>query len=184
MSWRFGLKTSEPAKEVNWLDQVIVRNAQKEDLPDMEWNGEYRHFRRVYADAFQQMQRGHSLLWLAEHPNCGLIGQVFIQLICDRHELADGLERAYLYSFRVQTQYRGKGVGTRIMNVVEDDLLLRGFRYVTLNVARDNPRAQQLYVLRGYTVVAPEPGIWSYQDEDGIWHRVEEPAWRMEKSLY
>jgi ribosomal protein S18 acetylase RimI-like enzyme len=59
----------------------------------------------------------------------------------------------------------------------------REFRYITLNVARDNPRAQQLYVRRGYYVVAPEPGIWSYPDEKGVWHRVEEPAWRMEKML-
>ena len=70
-----------------------------------------------------------------------------------------------------------------MMEVVEDDLRKRGFQYVTLNVARDNPRAQQLYIRRGFRVVAPEPGVWSYQDEKGIWHRVEEPAWRMEKGL-
>ena len=38
-------------------------------------------------------------------------------------------------------------------------------------------------VRRGYYVVAPEPGIWSYPDEKGVWHRVEEPAWRMEKKI-
>ncbi|MBE0696294.1 MAG: GNAT family N-acetyltransferase [Anaerolineaceae bacterium] len=184
MSWRLGFKAQEPAKEKNWLDDVIVRQARKEDLPGMEWNGEYKHFRRVYAEAYQQMQRGHSILWLAEHKEIGLIGQVFIQLVCDRHELADGLERAYLYSFRVHQKYRGKGVGSQMMDHVEEDLIQRSYRYITLNVARDNPRAQQLYVRRGYYVVAPEPGIWSYPDENGIWHRVEEPAWRMEKVMY
>jgi ribosomal protein S18 acetylase RimI-like enzyme len=184
MSWRFGFKPREHAKEITWIDQVIVRHARKEDLPGMEWGGEYKHFRRVYAEAFQHMQRGHSILWLAEHPETGLIGQVFIQLICDRHELADGQDRAYLYSFRVQSNYRSRGVGSRMMDVVENDLLQRGYRYVTLNVARDNARAQQLYIHRGYIVVAPEPGVWSYPDEDGIWHRMEEPAWRMEKALF
>ena len=184
MSWRFGFKTREPAKEKNWLDEVIIRLARKEDLPGMEWNGEYKHFRRVYAEAYQHMQRGHSILWLAEHREAGLIGQIFIQLICDRHELADGVERAYLYSFRVHQKYRCKGVGSQIMDVVEEDLNQRNFSYITLNVARDNPRAQQMYVRRGYYVVAPEPGIWSYPDENSVWHRVEEPAWRMEKLLY
>lgn len=184
MSWRFGWKPREPAKERNWLDDLVIRHACKNDLSAMEWNGEYKHFRRVYSEAFQHMQRGHSILWLAEHREAGLIGQVFIQLICDRHELADGQERAYLYSFRVHQKYRSQGIGTRMMDVVEQDLIERGFRIVTLNVARDNPRAQQLYVRRGYYVVAPEPGIWSYPDENGIWRRVEEPAWRMEKFLF
>jgi ribosomal protein S18 acetylase RimI-like enzyme len=184
MSWRFGFKTREPAKEKTFIDEVIIRHVRKEDLHGMEWDGEYKHFRRVYAEAFQSMQRGYSILWLAEHPQTGYIGQVFIQLICDRRELADGIERAYFYSFRVREEYRSMGIGSRMMDVVEEDLIRRNFRYVTLNVARDNPRAQHLYLRRGYHVVAPEPGIWSYPDENGVWHRVEEPAWRMEKALY
>jgi ribosomal protein S18 acetylase RimI-like enzyme len=174
---------SQPDHDNMLLDQVIVRQVAAEDLAGLEWEGEYKHFRHVYAEAFQRMQRGYSMLWVAELPGTGLIGQVFIQFICDRPELADGVKRAYLYSFRVRGEYRNKGVGTRIMDVVEDDLRARGFHYVTLNVARDNPRAQQLYVRRGYQVVAPEPGVWSYIDDQGILRQVKEPAWRMEKAL-
>ncbi len=173
----------KPASGGDWINQVIVRPVTEEDLPGMEWDGEYRHFRRVYAEAYQRMNRGYSVLWVADLPGTGLIGQVFIQLVCDRPELADGTERAYLYSFRVRSAFRSQGLGSRIMDVVEDDLRDRGFQYATLNVARDNPRAQRLYLRRGYRVVAPEAGIWSYPDEKGIWHQVEEPAWRMEKVL-
>ncbi len=176
-------KSIEKAPERRWLEQVIVRPITEADLPDMEWDGEFAHFRRVYAEAYQRMLRGYTVLWVADLPGTGLIGQVFIQLVCDRPELADGDERAYLYSFRVRETFRGQGLGTLIMDVVEDDLRMRGFQYVTLNVARDNPRAQQLYLRHGYRVVAPEPGVWSYPDEKGIWHQVEEPAWRMEKYL-
>lgn len=183
MSW-FGFRSREKLKEKTWIDEIIIRHARKDDLIGMEWDGEYKHFRRVNAEAYQHMRRGHTILWLAEHPIDGYIGQVFIQLICDRQELADGIERSYLYSFRVREKFRGQGVGSRMMDVVEEDLRQRNIRIVTLNVARDNPRAQQLYLRRGYHVVAPEPGIWSYPDENGVWHRVEEPAWRMEKALY
>ncbi len=194
MAWRFGFNSRDRARaqereaprkafDRSWLGQVIVRPVVYEDLTEMEWDGEYAHFRRVYADAYQRMQRGYSVLWVAELAGVGLVGQVFIQLTCDRPELADGIERAYLYSFRVRKPYRDRGLGSYIMDVVEEDLRRRGFHYVTLNVARDNPRAQQLYVRRGYHVVAPEPGIWSYPDERGVWHQVEEPAWRMEKEL-
>ena len=77
--------------------------------PSLEWDGEYAHFRRVYQDAFNRSQRGLSVLWVAELPGSGVIGQVFIQLICDRPELADGTNRAYLYSFRVRPEYRSAG---------------------------------------------------------------------------
>jgi len=184
MSWNTGLNPQIPAKNNPWLDQMIIRQVRKEDLPAMEWDGEYAHFRRVYADAFYHMQRGHSVLWLAEMPGIGLLGQVFIQLVCDRPELADGSERAYLYSFRVKDHYRGKGIGSRMIQVIEGDLRQRGYKYLTLNVARDNTRAQQLYLRNGFRIIAPEPGIWSYMDEKGELHRVEEPAWRMEKYLY
>lgn len=188
MAWKFrfrpeGKPPAGEAQALRWLDQVLVRPIQQTDLPLLEWDGEYAHFRGVYAEAYQRMQRGLSVLWMAELPEVGCIGQVFIQFVCDRPELADGIERAYLYSFRVRAEYRGRGVGTRMLAVVEDDLLTRGFQIVTLNVARSNPRAQRLYQRHGYQVVAPEAGVWSYQDAQGVFHRVEEPAWRMEKFL-
>ncbi|HZW02367.1 MAG TPA: GNAT family N-acetyltransferase, partial [Anaerolineaceae bacterium] len=111
------------------------------------------------------------------------IGQVFIQLICDRPELADGHRRAYLYSFRIRETYQNQGLGTRMLRHLEDDLHRRGFRAVTLNVAKDNPRALRLYEREGFTIVAHEPGEWSYPDHNGVWQRVVEPAWRMEKAL-
>jgi ribosomal protein S18 acetylase RimI-like enzyme len=183
MNWRLGTKPRVTLVEKNWVDQVVIRQVVKEDLPAMEWDGEYTHFRRVYADAYKRMQLGESVLWVAELPGTGLIGQVFIQLTCDRHELADGIERAYLYSFRVRKPYQGQGLGTYMMDLIENDTRQRDFDFMMLNVARDNPRAQQLYIRRGYYVVAPEPGVWSYPDDKGVWHRVEEPAWRMEKRL-
>ena len=170
-------------REVSWPSQVVIRCLEEEDLPNLEWDGEYTHFRRVYAEAYERFVAGLSVLWVAELAGAGIIGQVFIQLICDRLELANGVDRAYLYSFRVRSPYRGSGLGTRILHTVEADLRKREFKTVTLNVARDNRRAIQLYFRQGYHIVAPEPGSWSYQDEKGIWRHVEEPAWRMEKRL-
>lgn len=172
-------KTLQP----DWLDQVVIRQATRADLPALEWEGELTHFRKVFADAYRRSEQGLGLIWVAVLPSAGLVGQVFIQMICDRHELADGRQRAYLYSFRVRPDYRGQGLGTRMLQVVETDLIERGFGWITLNVAKDNPRAQELYLRCGYHRVAHEPGVWSYPDEQGIWHTIEEPAWRMEKKL-
>jgi ribosomal protein S18 acetylase RimI-like enzyme len=171
--------TTAPA----WLQQVRVRRMESADLPALEWNGEFAHYRRLYFDAFSRMQAGLAIHWVAELPGAGIIGQVFIQLICDRPELADGFDRAYLYSFRVKPAYRGCGVGARVLNTVSVDLRKRHFRILTLNVAKENIAARRLYERDGFRVVAHEPGVWSYTDHEGILHHVEEPAWRMEKKL-
>jgi ribosomal protein S18 acetylase RimI-like enzyme len=166
-----------------WLSQVTIRHLQEADLPALEWGGEFKHFRRIYAEAFQRMQNGMASHWVAEQQRAGVIGQAFIQLTCDRPELADGYARAYLYSFRIKPAYRNGGLGSLMLSTIEDDLRARDFEILTLNVAKDNKAALRLYHRMSYRVVAHEPGIWSYPDEHGIWHQMEEPAWRMEKEL-
>jgi len=175
--------TTSSTIQLPWIKNVVIRNLVSTDLPGLEWEGEFTHFRRVYAEAYQRALRGLSILWVADLPPKGIIGQVFIQLICDRLELADGQQRAYLYSFRVRPAYRSSGLGSRILQVVENDLRLREYEIVTLNVAKDNNRAQKLYERFGYRIVAHEPGVWSFVDDHGAWQQVEEPAWRMEKIL-
>lgn len=165
------------------LTAIHIRALEKQDLPDLEWDGAYTHYRKLFQIAFNRLKARKGLAWLVELPQQGLIGQVFIQLICNRPELADGSTRAYLYSFRVKPAFRGKGVGKALLHFCEQDLINRKMHYVTLNVAKDNKDAIKLYLSRGYEIVAPEPGIWQYQDHYGVWHQVIEPAWRMEKRL-
>jgi ribosomal protein S18 acetylase RimI-like enzyme len=166
------------------LSNVQIRHITKSDLPLLEWDGEFIHFRRVYANAFKRAQQGHSLLWAAAMPGSKtIIGQIFIQISCNRPELADGVKRAYFYSFRVRPSYRSLGVGKKLLWTAETELHRRGFEFITCNVAKENQRAISLYEQIGYIIVSHEPGIWSYQDHKGVWHQVVEPAWRMEKKL-
>jgi ribosomal protein S18 acetylase RimI-like enzyme len=166
-----------------WMDAVVIRHLEESDLPALEWEGEFKHYRRLYQDAYRRMLRGLSVLWVAELPQMGLLGQVFIQLQCDRPELCDGVDRAYLYGFRIRPAYRGCGLGSAMIEVVEEDLLARGFSALTLNVARDNTDAIRLYRRRGFRVIAPEPGRWQYVDDMGVLVSVHEPAWRMLKQI-
>jgi ribosomal protein S18 acetylase RimI-like enzyme len=169
-------------KNVSASEAVVIRQVTADDLPRLEWEGEYTHFRRLYADAYRLYIAGRSVLWLAELDGY-LIGQVFIHLKSERREIADGYRRAYLYGFRVREAYRNQGIGTRMMQVVEADLQERGFREVVLNVARDNLAARRLYERLGYRVIGSDPGRWSYLDEKGIRQYVHEPAWRMYKEM-
>jgi ribosomal protein S18 acetylase RimI-like enzyme len=170
----------EPAP---WLSRVIIRHLHRNDLPALEWEGIYTHYRQVYADAYERMQAGRSVQWVADLPHKGIIGQIFVQLICDRPELADGFYRGYIFAFRVHPECRCAGLGSRMLATVEADLYQRGYIRAVLNVAQNNLRARQLYERLGYQVIAPDPGRWSYPDENGIWRTEVEPAWRMEKTL-
>ena len=123
------------------------------------------------------------MAWVAENAEKKIVGQVFLQLDCDRPELADGWSRAYLFSFRIKPEYRNREIGTRMVAVLENFLRERKFRSLTLNVARNNLDAIRLYERLGFKIVAPEPGIWSYVDHKHHLQTVEEPSWRMEKLL-
>ena len=163
--------------------QVCIRPAARSDLPALEWDGELKHFRRLFADAYERVEQGQAVILIAEIPEPGLIGQLFLSLRSGRLELSDGVTRGYIYGVRVRPECRNRGIGTQLMLAAETELIERRFYYATLNVGRDNPKAQRLYERLGYRVVAPENERWSYEDENGQRREVHEPAWRMEKLL-
>jgi ribosomal protein S18 acetylase RimI-like enzyme len=166
-----------------WLSEVEIRIGREEDLPALEWQGELIQFRKLYRQVYQNACDGRASIWVAELEQAGIIGQVFVQFSSSRKELADGEIRAYIYGFRVRPAYRGSGVGTQLLKQVEQDLQKRRFRWVTLNVSRQNLAAQRFYKRNGYQIVAAEAGRWSYVDHMGKRRDVDEPAWRMQKKL-
>ena len=165
------------------MNPVCIRQAEKADLTALEWDGEYTHFRRLYADTFMMVEQGMASIWIAELDGSGLIGQCFVSLKRNRPELADGSVRAYIYGFRVKPTYRNRGIGTHIMTTIEEDLRKRKFQLVTLNVGQNNHAARRFYERLGYVVVGSDPGYWSYIDDKGRRIDMHEPAWRMVKTL-
>ena len=166
------------------LPEVIIRLIEKRDLPSLEWGGEYTHFRRLFAEAYQQAEMGNAVLWMAEIDVLGLVGQLFVQLRSNDREIADGVHVAYIHGFRVKPAFQGQGIGTHLIYVAENDLIQRGFSRVTLNVGKDNMKARQLYERLGYRIVKAIAGQWSYVDHMGVPRKVSEPGWRMIKTLY
>jgi ribosomal protein S18 acetylase RimI-like enzyme len=166
-----------------WLSQVLFRHAQESDLQAIEWEGDYQEFRNVYADVYRRSERGLAVMWLAELPGWGLVGQVFTQLKTNDRKTANGKTRAYVHSFRVRPAWRGRGLGTRLMEVVEADLASRGFQEVTLNVGEDNQGALRLYQRLGYRIKKKIPGRWSYYDPNNVLKHVSEPGYRMMKKI-
>ncbi len=114
--------------EAEWPSQVRIRLGREEDLLALEWQGEFIHFRKLYRQVYQNACDGKACIWVAELEQAGIIGQVFVQFISSRKELADGETRAYIYGFRVQPAYRSSGVGTQLLKQAEQDLQKRRFQ--------------------------------------------------------
>jgi hypothetical protein len=58
---------------------VSIRIANERDLPAMEWDGEYRRFRRLYQTAIAEAQMGRRVILVAEVEG-SMAGQIFVQL--------------------------------------------------------------------------------------------------------
>jgi len=170
-------------QDESWLSHVRYRNAVEADLQEIEWEGKYKKYRHVYADVYKRTARGLALMWVAELPEFGLVGQAFVQLKMHDTSYANGRTRAYIHSFRVRPAMRNRGLGTALMRVVEQDLIQRGFSEVTLNVAEDNQGALRLYHRLGYSVLKKISGKWSFYDDQGKLRHVAEPGYRLVKTL-
>ena len=163
---------------------LTIRQVREEDLPELEWEGEYLKYRRMFAHLYKESQTGRTLLWVITLPKGELIGQAFVMLKSTEREAADGHHRAYIFAFRVKPAWRNHGIGGHLMHFVESDIKERGFNFVTLNVAKDNHSALRLYKRLGYRVLGSRSGNWTFRDHEGRLQHVHEPAWRMIKGLH
>jgi ribosomal protein S18 acetylase RimI-like enzyme len=178
------MSTADLIPSTSLLTNISIRQATQADLPSLEWEGMYTHFRRVYALAFRRAQLGKALLWVVERESGFLIAQLFVLLKSDVDpEVADGRQRAFIHSFRVRPELRRRGLGSCLLQHAELDLSERGFRWAFLHVADENMAAIRFYERYGYHRVSPISGDWSYEDHLGIERQVHEPGWRMAKEL-
>jgi ribosomal protein S18 acetylase RimI-like enzyme len=162
--------------------EVTIRPATADDLPKLEWFGQYWHFRDLFERTYREQLSGRRLMLVAEADNL-LVGQVFIQFDSVEPRFADGVQRAYLYSLRVMKPFRRKGLGTQLVEAAEEAILARGLCWATIAVAKNNADALRLYERLGYCVFTDDPGHWSFTDPAGMRHHVSEPSWIMHKQL-
>ncbi len=161
---------------------ITLRIATRADLSKLEWYGQYAHYRQLFRRTFRDQQAGKRLMLVAASHDFP-IGMVFIQFQSSERKVADGCTRAYLYSLRVMEMFRGKGIGTRLIQEAEGLIQDRDFQWATIAVAKDNHNARRLYERLGYRIFRDDPGQWSYLDYRGQVRNVNEPCWLLQKNL-
>ena len=161
---------------------IHIRLADEDDIPNLEWYGQYTHYRKLFQRSYREQLQGKRLMVLAICNNVP-IGQIFVQLKSNNERIADGSKRAYLYSFRVMEIFQGRGIGTWLIQEAEAMLSARGFTLVTIAVSKTNHSALRLYQRLKYKKFAEDPGRWSYTDHKDIVHHINDPCWILEKKL-
>jgi ribosomal protein S18 acetylase RimI-like enzyme len=162
--------------------KVLIRPIRDGELPALEWDGAYTKYRKVFQQTYEDAVRGQRIMLVAVQ-GAQIVGQVFIQLSSTERRYADGYSRGYLYSLRVRSEWQGRGIGTRLVKAAEAALRARGFATAVIAAGKDNSRAHQLYERLGYRTFADDPGVWYFQDVNGVQQSVSEPCWVMQKQL-
>jgi ribosomal protein S18 acetylase RimI-like enzyme len=160
--------------------EFIIRPIREDELPALEWEGEYTHFRNLFRQSFEEAKLGQRVMLVArEAASDALAGQVFVQFISADPKYADGASRGYLYALRVRPAFQNRGLGRQLIWAAEEHLRSRRMQVATIGVAKDNARAQKLYERMGYEIVGEDPGRWTYVDHLGRLREVNEPSWLM-----
>ncbi len=161
----------------------FIRPMIEADLPALEWDGEYLHFRLMYRGHYQHSLWGNTRLWVAEAEDGEIVGQIFLMLLSRNDENADGVSRALIYSFRVKEKVRDIGLGGFMLGYVEAYALEQGLTHLRLNVEKTNEAARRFYERHGFYVYGSDPGEWEFRDHEGNWQQRVEPAWKMIKAI-
>jgi len=112
---------------------------------------------------FEVLENDASLLWVAEAaaPD-GLrevVGMIVVWLVVDE---------AHVATIAVHPQYRGLGLGRRLLTAALVDAIQQGAILATLEVRRGNTVAQELYRKFGFQVVGERSHYYNDNSEDAL----------------
>ncbi|HEY8395030.1 MAG TPA: ribosomal protein S18-alanine N-acetyltransferase [Thermaerobacter sp.] len=78
------------------------------------------------------------------------------------------LDEAHVTTIAVDPDFRGRGIGDRLLTALEERALRQGCRRMTLEVRVSNHVAQRLYKRHGFRACGLRPGYYTDNGEDAI----------------
>jgi ribosomal protein S18 acetylase RimI-like enzyme len=106
----------------------------------------WRRRRALYA-AWLDARQGFLAL---AHNRTSVVGYAFVRLEQGSNDTFPiGDRYAELYSLSVSPEWRGRGIGTRLLDFVDAELASRGIHDLIVSVMLGNSDAQRLYERRG-----------------------------------
>lgn len=131
---------------------VTFRQLAADDLSDLDWSGGTAHLRAV-AEAFAAASTAAVEVVVGELPNGRLVALGGLDF-----RPVSGVGVSWMLA--VHETVRGLGIGTALIEVLEDRARTRACRAVRLSVEHDNPAAARLYARLGYREVGTAVESW------------------------
>lgn len=157
------------------LSALQIRLLEERDLPALART--FRFSRHHIEARWRERRAGLRTMFIAELSG-EAAGAVAFEERMDRPGLL------HLFALAVLPPLQNRGIGTRIIEAVEEEAQRRALGGVDLSVAIDNAGAIRLYERLGY---AREAGItthrWTWEGPDGEEREVVEDCYRMMKTL-
>ncbi len=176
---RSGERIGDPAEAHSPQPDVVIRWAVYEDIARLERLSDIWELRETNLRAFDAYRSGR-LLWLIADVDGVPVGTVWGELFPE-HDRSGAT--VHIVSFRVDDAYQNRGIGSRLLQTVEEEAKKRGRRRATLFVAQDNEGAIRLYRRFGYEIVGTRASRFDYRDPAGRRHSRVEDQFVMAKSL-
>ncbi len=156
---------------------VTVRLTRATDLLELEWHGLYTPMREVIQAAFRAQTRG-DLAMLVADINGFPAAQAWVDFV---RKGRMGL--ATVWAVRVFPPFQRCGLGSLLMQAVEQEVLAHGMDTAELGVDRDNAEVLSFYKRLGYTAMGAEQGRFVYRTPEGVRMDVAVDQWLLRKHL-
>jgi ribosomal protein S18 acetylase RimI-like enzyme len=139
-----------------WPLTLTVRDLQPEDLADLDWSGGQQHVDAIAA-RLQARLAGDAALVVVALPNNRLVATGVADLTTDP---AYGL----IMMLSVHEVVQSLGLGSIVIEALEQRIRQRGLAQARIDVEHDNPRAAALYRRLGYREAGTVLDSWSVAD--------------------
>jgi|CXWL01.1.fsa_nt_gi ribosomal protein S18 acetylase RimI-like enzyme len=111
--------------------------------------------RESQKTTIQAIHDGKQEFWVIEADD-HIIGELHISWEKEDKDDANGQNRAYLFALRIHPEYRGQGLGTKLMFSVLQRVKENGYAEATIGAYKDEPHLKELYKKWGFTEFVKE----------------------------
>lgn len=125
-----------------------IRQADNKDLLNL-WQEIEEDMKPTTCFFHENIRNGNALFWTLSQDN-KIIGEIYVfkKLLDD--DFSDGVDTAYLCSFRIIKEFRGQGLGTKLLSVALDYIKDMGFNTATIGVDETKTDNIRLYKRMGF----------------------------------
>lgn len=161
------------------IDGLRIRQVTADDLPKLEASFSLWKFRLNNLRALEEHEAGR-LVWLVADLDGEPVGSVWGELFPEHDRSGRTI---HIVAFRVLQSLQRMGVGSALLDALEQAGRAYGRIQATLFVAQENSVAQALYAKAGYAVRDVRFARWEFQDPAGEAHILTEEQFVMAKEL-